>query len=114
VKHLLRLPLIARVCAVISLVFLGLFVFGGELHLGDMSARQWLLFACFPLGVAAGLLYGVLRSARTGGLVALASIAAFYGVHVAGDGAWPKGPYFLLIASPGLLLVMASFAPRSR
>jgi len=35
-------------------------------------------------------------------------------VHVAGDGAWPKGPYFLLIASPGLLLVMASFAPRSR
>lgn len=113
-KNVPRLPLIARVAAVISLVFLGLFTFGGDLDLGAMSMHGLLLFACFPLGVAIGLAWGVVRSARIGGLVALASIAAFYGIHVAGDGAWPKGPYFALLASPGLLLLVASFTRRSR
>lgn len=113
-KRLLRIHVLARVAAVASLIVLGLFVFGGDLDLSKMGARQWLLFLCFPLGVATGLALGLLRSARRGGLLALASIAAFYVVHVVGDGQWPQGPYFLLIASPGLLLVIASFVPRTR
>lgn len=105
-------PVVARVAALASVVVLGLFAFGGELRFGDMSAREWLLFLCFPIGVAAGLVIGAVRRPALGGAIALGSVAAFYLVHYAGRSAWPRGPYFLILAAPAVLLVVAGATGR--
>jgi hypothetical protein len=101
------LPVLARVAAVASLVATVLFVTAGDLELGSLGWKEWVLFLLFPVGLAVGLGYGLVRPGR-GGALALLAIAGFYGVHYASHGAWPKGPIFLLLASPALLLLLSA------
>lgn len=101
------LPVLARVAAVASLVATILFATAGDLDLGGLGGKEWLLFLFFPVGLVAGLAYGLVRPGR-GGLIALVAIAGFYAVHYLDGGSWPKGPIFLLLASPGLLLLLSA------
>jgi hypothetical protein len=69
--------------------------------------------ALFPGGVLLGFVLGWWRP-KVGGVVALASLAAFYAWHVATAGRWPAGPWFLLFTSPALLFLAAAWLPRQR
>lgn len=94
---------IARLWAVLSLLFLLAFVVGEGL--GLRSPRDLVAFLFFPVGVGAGLVIAWWRE-RLGGLIAVGSLAAFYLTLYLFDGRWPRGPYFLLVAAPGLLFLL--------
>ncbi|QDU86610.1 hypothetical protein Pla163_37610 [Planctomycetes bacterium Pla163] len=101
------LPVLARIAAVAGLVGTVLFATAGDFDFGSFGAMEWVLFLFFPVGLALGLAYGLVRPGR-GGALAILAIAGFYGVHHAIHGAWPKGPIFLLLASPALLLLVSA------
>lgn len=99
----------ARITAVLSITILASFFFGDEF--GSPTAREWAALALFPGGVILGLALGWWREGL-GAVVTLGSLAAFYLLlMVQGDA--PRGPYFLLFASPGLLYA-ASWLLRPR
>ncbi len=100
---------IARVWSLASLAFVAMFVIG---EAGDPSPRppttvEWVtLLTLFPGGVAIGLVLGWWRE-RVGGLVTLACLAGFYLVQALAHGSIPRGPWFALVAVPGLLFLIA-------
>jgi hypothetical protein len=99
---------IARLASLASLAMLTLFATsGGE----KPSAFEWLLLACFPFGVALGMIVAWFREIL-GGSITLASLVAFHlAIAFAGDRP-PAGPWFLVFASPGLVLLGVGIAAR--
>ena len=95
---------IARLWALLSLLLLLVFLVG-EGGPPPSRLRDWLGLLFFPVGVAAGLLLTWWRE-RLGGAVAMASLVAFYVVLYLFDGRFPRGPYFFLVAAPGLLFLL--------
>lgn len=59
----------------------------------------------FPLGVVAGFVIAWLHEG-VGGAITLGSLVVFYGWLVLLDGRWPHGPYFCLMAAPGLVFLV--------
>ncbi len=94
---------IARLWAVLSLLFLLAFVVGEGI--GLQRTRDLVAFLFFPLGVGAGLVVAWWRE-RLGGLIAVGSLVAFYLTLYLFDGRLPRGPYFLLVAAPGVLFLL--------
>lgn len=100
--------LIARMLSLASIGLLVAFATSG----GDWpTALEWALIACFPVGIVAGMALAW-RSEIAGGLLTLASLAAFYGIATAAAGHAPGGPWFLAFALPGLALLGCGFATR--
>ena len=58
----------------------------------------------FPYGVLLGLVLAW-RFEKTGGFVAALSMVLFYVIHQVESGGLPRGPWFFLIAAPGLLFI---------
>ncbi len=94
---------IARLWAVLSLLFLLAFVVGEGI--GLQRTRDLVAFLFFPLGVGAGLVVAWWRE-RLGGLIAVGSLVVFYLTLYLFDGRLPRGPYFLLVAAPGVLFLL--------
>ena len=103
---------LARLLSMISLIVLGMFLFGGSESLRFRSWQETVGFLCFPVGVASGMAIGWIQP-RIGGIVCLVSLIAFYVWHTLHGGRLPAGPYFFIFASPGLIFLVASFLPRS-
>jgi len=59
----------------------------------------------FPAGIAIGFVIGWFSDGVGGGIVIL-SLGAFYGWIYGIGHRFPKGPYFLLFALPGLLFLI--------
>ncbi len=97
-----RLRWVARLWAVLSLLFLLAFVVGEGI--GFQRIRDLAAFLFFPLGVGAGLVVAWWRE-RIGGAIAVCSLVAFYLTLCLFDGRFPRGPYFFLVAAPGLLFL---------
>jgi hypothetical protein len=97
---------IARLLSLFSVGFLALHTLSEGFNPSHLAARDLLLFVCFPFGVILGTLLGWRRE-TLGGALTLLALAAFYGVHYAGSGHFPRGPFFALFASPGLLFLLA-------
>ena len=95
---------VARVGSAASIAVLALFMFGGEeaTPLSAFNVQEAALFACFPIGVIAGMALGWFRQLAGAALTA-ASLIAFYAVHLAFSGDLPGGPWFIIFALPGLL-----------
>jgi hypothetical protein len=70
------------------------------------KVRDILAMVFFPLGVCFGLGLAWRRELQ-GGIIAIGSVAAFYLILFLFDGRFPRGPYFFLLASPGLLFLAA-------
>ncbi|MCA9974361.1 MAG: hypothetical protein KC413_01370 [Anaerolineales bacterium] len=104
---------LARGWSLLSLAFVLLFVFGELLNASPArpTAAEWLGLILFPGGVCLGLLLAW-RYERSGGLLALLSLAAFYIWSYVHSGQWPGGPYFLLVAIPGLFFLLANTQER--
>ena len=82
---------VARIAGLASLALLSSFLVGEGLPLSKLTAREALLFLCFPLGVMLGLAWGW-RQPTVGGLIALGSLAVFYALHFVTTGRVPAGP----------------------
>lgn len=89
---------VARIWSVASLGFVGAFLIGE----GPPPLDVRHMF--FPFGILLGLVLAW-RFEKTGGFVAALSIVLFYAIHYAESGRLPGGPWFLLIAAPGLLFL---------
>ena len=98
---------LARAWSLLSIGFVLLIVVGETL--GDPvlpRGIEWLLLFFFPFGGLVGLILAWRREAL-GGAIALGSLFAFYVVEYAASGNLAGGPWFGLIAFPGLLFLLA-------
>jgi FtsH-binding integral membrane protein len=66
----------------------------------------------FPIGVCLGMILAWRREALGGG-VTVASVVAFYVWMYLDRASFPHGPYFVLIAAPGILFILAALLSRS-
>ncbi len=100
-----------RLTGVMSLFVMALFFVGGDSLSPEMLTGDTLwLFLFFPLGVAAGFIVGWWKPGLGGG-ISLASLLLFYGVHLLVDGAFPTGPFFAVLALPGVFLALGRRRP---
>lgn len=102
----------ARASSLASVGLLSMFLFGDEAKLGTVTPTEALMIGLFPVGLAVGLLLAWFREGL-GGSLAVASVAAFYAVHLALSGRLPGGPWFLIFSLPAPLF-LASWAVRRR
>ena len=99
---------LARAASLASIGLLVAFATSG----GDWpTALEWALIACFPVGTVAGMAIAWWREIA-GGLVTLASLAAFYAICTVAGGGPPTGPWFIAFAAPGLALLGCGIASR--
>ena len=102
---------IARIWSILSIGFILVMFVGAGLSegvdLARFSTRDVIGLAFFPLGVCVGLVLAWRRE-RLGGLIAVGSLMAFYLVMYLWDRRFPRGPFFALVAAPGLLFALCS------
>ena len=91
----------ARLLGLGAVGVLFLVLFSNE-ELSRTTLQEWVLLACFPIGVAVGMVLGWWREGL-GAIVAVISLLAFYVIHLAMGEGFPDGPFFLLVTSPALL-----------
>jgi hypothetical protein len=51
---------------------------------------------------------------KLGGILALGFLIAFYVWNFLRSGHWPRGPFFFLVAAPGLFFLIAEFLSHRR
>ncbi len=101
----------ARIWTVASLSLLSAFIFGdGERGIWP-TPMEWLGIAMFPGGVVAGMLIAWWKE-TLGGAITIASLAGFYAWHFLRAGQFSAGPWFIILAAPGFLFLMASLLER--
>ncbi len=99
---------IARSASLASVGLLAMFAASGG---AAPSAFEWLLLAFFPIGVALGMLFAW-RSEVLGGVIAAASLGAFYAIVSLDASRPPMGPWFVVFASPALALLACGVMTR--
>ncbi len=85
-----------------------LVIFIGEAFTADglwPTSTEWLGLGLFPIGVLLGLAVAWWHEG-IGGALTLFSLAGFYIWNRLDSGRWPGGPFFLLVAAPGLLFLI--------
>src|SRR5271157_4717263 len=99
----------ARVWSILSIVFVLVFAIGEGMGGGPRpSLQEWVGLALFPIGVGVGLVVAWFRE-ELGGTLALGCLIAFYVWNLLRSGHLPQGPFFFLMAAPGLLFLIAGF-----
>jgi len=105
----------AQVLSVLSIAFLML-MFVGEGGLRNFSSavafrkfagEAGLLFLFFPVTVAAGMIVGWWRAGLGGGIT-VAGLAGFYLLPLISGTRLPSGPWFVIMAAPGILFLISS------
>jgi hypothetical protein len=96
--------------ALVLLIFVGELVSPTTSEGFAPSELVSLLF--FPIGTCLGMVLAWRREAL-GGALTIGSMLAFYAWMYLDRGFFPRGPYFLLIAAPGLLFSLAAALSRS-
>lgn len=106
---------VARIWSLASIVFVLIFLFGEGLsrHGAMPTATEWIGLALWPGGVAVGLVVAWFRKGL-GGAIAIGSLIAFYVWNLLERGTFARGPYFLLVAAPGILFLLSSLLSRPR
>ncbi|MCX7707511.1 MAG: hypothetical protein N2204_05850 [Anaerolineae bacterium] len=98
---------VARLWSVISLVVLLAFGIGEAAgDIARLALRDALGFLFFPIGVIIGLALAWRRE-QAGGLLTVGCLAGFYVQNTILRDRWPAGPWFLLLAAPGFLFLLA-------
>jgi hypothetical protein len=98
----------ARLLSLLSIVVI-LLIFIGEaesFELAGVTFQEWLGLLFFPFGLALGMIIAW-RWELTGGAITIGSLLAFYLVEWAFSGSFPRGPYFMILAMPGLIFIAA-------
>jgi hypothetical protein len=98
----------ARVWGVLSLAFMAVMV-GGEVifpHAPFPTPLEMLGMLFFPVGVCAGIVVAWWREGL-GGAISVGSMIVFYILLYFMRGQFPRGPYFALVAAPGVLFLLS-------
>ncbi len=98
---------IARVWSVLSIGFL-LLIFIGEIvspHAPLPTLTEAVLMLFFPIGVCVGMIIAW-KKELPGALTTIGSVVVFYAGIWLLRGNLPRGPYFALVATPGLLFLI--------
>ncbi len=95
----------ARAWAVASIGLILAFFIGEGFAPARVAPREWLGLLFFPLGICAGMLVAWRREGLGGGIT-VGSLLAFYILHLATAGAFPKGWAWLAFAAPGFLFLL--------
>jgi len=103
---------IARVLAALMAAFMAFMFVGnaatdGVGPLFKMNVRETLMMAAFA-AVFVGLILGWKRE-KQGGWLVVVGMALFYLFDFAFSGTFPRGPFFALIALPGILFLIAGY-----
>jgi hypothetical protein len=101
---------VARVWSIVSIVAVLAFAVG-EAAGGNgpgPTPQEWVGLALWPIGVGVGLVVAWFRE-ELGGILALGCLIAFYVWSLLRSGHLPRGPFFFLMAAPGLLFLIAGF-----
>jgi hypothetical protein len=104
---------IARIWSGLSLLFILAFAIGEAGSGPGPSLQMWVGLALFPIGVCLGLALAWYRE-KLGGLISLTCLLAFYVWNLLRSGHIPRGPWFSLIAAPGLLFLIAGMMRHDR
>jgi len=107
---------IARISAAIAaglilLLFVGEVIADGIGPLSRLSPREALMMVAF-FAVWLGLILGW-RWELLGGSLTVMGLIAFYLLDFLFSGTFPRGPYFLLLASPSILFLYAGWREKS-
>jgi len=106
---------IARVWSVASVGFVLLMSVGSGLAEGfnpaQFAFRDCVGLFFFPFGVCLGMIVAW-RWEGLGGGITVGSLLAFYAALRIMDGRFPGGPYFALVAAPGILFLVCSLLSR--
>ena len=104
---------IARIWSLAGVAFVLLFVFGEVFsdHGIRPTAAEWLGLSLWPGGVGIGLAVAWFRKGL-GGAIATGCLVGFYLWNLLERGRFPRGPYFLLVAAPGVLFLLLSLLSR--
>ena len=108
-KIVLTIRWLARIASIVSIGLLAAFVFGPNEPLQFQSPGEWIGFLFFPIGIVIGMLVAW-RWEILGGLTATICLLGFYVWHFVQTDKFPSGPYFLLFALPGLILLLVGLA----
>jgi hypothetical protein len=105
---------VARTWSLASIAFVLVFLFGEGLNSSGPgpTAEEWIALTLWPGGVCIGLIIAWFRPAL-GGAIAVFCLIAFYVWHLLYSGGLPGGPYFFLVAAPGVLFILATLVSRS-
>jgi hypothetical protein len=98
--------------ALILLIFVGEGLAEGVepiLHLTARETAMMVAFAAVWLGLVLGWKWELV-----GGLLTICGTAAFYLLDCAFSGTFPRGPFFLVLASPGLLFLYCGLQTRKK
>jgi hypothetical protein len=100
---------VARIWSLAAVGFVLLFLVGEVLNGqgGKPTGAEWIGLAFWPGGVCLGLIIAWFRL-RLGGAIATGSLVGFYIWYLLDRGTFPRGPYFILVAAPGVLFLVAS------
>lgn len=113
--HIGRLRRIARIWSALAAGMI-LVIFAGDAFVDGLgpvlklTTRETLMMvalACLWLGLVLGWLREL-----AGGLLTIGSALAFYLFDFAFSGTFPRGPFFLLFAAPGLLYIYCALQTR--
>ncbi len=100
----------ARAWSIASVGFILLMFIGSGLaegfNLAQFTSRDWVGLFFFPFGVGLGMIVAWRREGLGGG-IAVGSLLAFYAALRVMDGRFPRGPWFALVAAPGILFLMS-------
>lgn len=101
---------IARAWSVLSIIYVLISAAGETLrNQGPGPAGQeWVGLALFPIGVCVGLVVAWF-SERLGGFLALGCFVAFYAWNLLWFGSMPHNPFYVWIAAPSVLFIVAGF-----
>ena len=103
--------LAALMAAFIAFMFIGNAVSDGIGPFLGMNLRESLMMTVFLI-VFLGLILGW-RMQKLGGWLAVGGMAAFYLLDFTFSGNFPRGPFFPLIALPGLLFLVAGYSQKT-
>jgi len=100
---------VARIWSLAAVGFVLLFLVGEVLNGqgGKPTGAEWIGLAFWPGGVCLGLIIAWFRL-RLGGAITSGSLVGFYIWYLLDRGTFPRGPYFILVAAPGVLFLVAS------
>ena len=100
---------IARLWSIASVGFILLMFIGSGLEEGfnpaQFTFRDLVGLFFFPFGVCLGMILAW-RWEGLGGGITVGSLLAFYAALRVMDGRFPRGPWFALLAAPGILFLV--------
>jgi len=105
---------IARIWGILSIAFILIMFIGeglGEWGSASFKAYEIIAALFFPVGILVGIVIGYWKE-LLGGIVTICSLIAFYIIVSIGSGHLVSGPWFILVAAPGLWFIATALVSR--